>query len=154
MIKGNKSLSESASKFYELISHSSPDLLIFASVESPSDRFPYLESDTIVLVIPAREGFLFDTLFVEVRKDDILITMGIVPHRHISWWSEDSLEKQMNYAIQFIKDIIDERVIFVKRKVLIIRKTFYEDIRVEELEKTNRVLEVYSWQGTYDRIGK
>ena len=154
MIKGNEKLSQSGKRFYTLLEDSSPELLEFMSVASPTDEFPYMEPGSIVLEIPAREGFLFDKLYVETMKEDILIVMGTVAHRHISWWSDDSIEKQMKNAIQFIKDILNEQVIFVKRKALFSQKEFYEDIRVEELEKTARILAVYSWKGTYDRMGK
>ena len=154
MIKGDERLSQSASQFYRLLGENSPDLLEFVSIASPSTEFPHIELGSIALVIPAKEGFLFDKVYVETRKEDILIVMGIVPHRHVSWWSDESAEKQMKYAIQFIKDVLNERIIFVKRKALFSRKESYEDIRVEQLERSKRVLAVYSWKGTYDKMGK
>ena len=154
MIKGNEILSQSANRFHKLLDENSPDLMEFVSIASPSNEFPYIEPGSIVLEIPAREGFLFDKIYVETRKEDILIEMGVVPHRHISWWSDDTVEKQMKYAIQFVEDVLNEQVIFVKRKALFSRKELYEDIRLEELKNAKRVRAIYSWKGTYDRTGK
>ncbi len=154
MTKDDERLSQSATRFYTLLKDSSPELLDFVSIASPTAEFPYIEPGSIVMVIPAQEGFLFDKLYLETRKEDILIVMGMVPHRHISWWSDDTIEKQMKYAIQFIKDVLNERIIFIKRKALFSRKEYYEDLRVEELKKRKSILAVYSWKGTYDRMGK
>jgi hypothetical protein len=154
MITGDEKLSQSAKKFYTLLKDSAHDLLGFMSIASPTDEFPYIEPGSIVLQIPSREGFPFDKLYVETRKDDILIVMGDVLNHHISWGSEDSVEKQMKSAIQLIDDVLNEQVVFVKKKVPFGKKESYEHIRVEELEKATRVIAVYSWKGTYDRVGK
>jgi hypothetical protein len=68
MIKGNEKLSETAARFYQLPKKHSPDLLRFATVGSPSDKYPYAESDSIVIVIPARDGFLFEEIYLETSS--------------------------------------------------------------------------------------
>ena len=154
MIESKEELSRSARRFHRLLSENASDLLEFMSIASPTDESPYIEHGSIVLQIPAREGFLFNRIYVETRKEDILVVLGDVLNRHISWWSEDSVEKQMKLAIQLIMDILDEQVIFVKRRAHLGRKELYEDVRIEDLSKVKRVLAVYSWKGTYDRVGK
>ncbi len=153
MIKGNEELSATAKVFCELLKEKSPDLLEIAEVKSPSKETPLIqEPGSIVIVIPARQGFLAEELYAETRREDILIAVGSVTHYHFSWYSEEVMGKYMLNAIQFINDILSEQVVFARRKTLIFRKEYIDDIRIEDLGKKKRILAVYSWKGTYNSL--
>lgn len=150
MIESDQYLSESAKRFYKVLTDNAPELLQFVAVVSPSDKYPCVDPNSLVMTIPARDGFIFDALYVETRREDILIEMGVVPHLHFSWWSEDVVDEQMLKAVQLIRDILNERMIFVKKQAFLTGKEHYDIIRIEALGKKKDILAVYSWKGTYN----
>jgi hypothetical protein len=150
MIK-NIELSETAKTFYKILEDNYPSFLPLVKVVSPSHENRYVEPNSIVIVIPARVGFLFTEIYIETRSEDILIAFGTIHHRHFSWWSEDVIEQQMCRAISLVIDIINEKVVFIKTRNFLSRKIFYIDIPIEDLSKQKRVLEIFSWNGTFDK---
>ena len=154
MITGDEKLSKSAEKFLPLLKNKLPDLQQYVKVVLPSTDNPYVTPNSIIIVIPARKGFLFEKLYIETRPNDILIEMGVARDMQYAWissWNPEYIENVMLRALQFIYDILNEKIIFVKRKALFSSKEFYEYIQKKELRRKKRVIAVYSWKGTYDK---
>ncbi len=153
MVKDNEGLSPTAKIFFQLLRDKAPELLEVATVESPSEKTPLIqEPGSIVIVIPARAGFPIDKLYIETRREDILVVLGELTHRHYSWYSEETVSKYMLNAIQFTKDILEGHILFARRKKLLSRKEYIDIVREKDLVKKKRILAVYSWKGAFDTM--
>jgi hypothetical protein len=133
------------------LEENSPELLAVAEVMSPSQKTPLIqEPGSIVVVIPAPQGFIANELYIETRRADILVAIGKVTHHHFDWYEEEDKEKSMRFAIQYLKDILSERIVVVVEKSLFFKNGFAHEIRVDKLRKKKRYISVYSWKGTYN----
>jgi hypothetical protein len=155
MILNDQGLSSIAKLFYGYLLEFSPELLKIAEVVEASEKRPYIEEPgTIIIEIPARAGFLFDQIYVETRKEDILIALGTFTHYHFSYYSAKEIEYRMPQAIQYINDILNEKIIFVRKSGSWAKDESIIELNICDLEKTKNVLQVYSWKGTYDTLSQ
>jgi hypothetical protein len=151
MINGSENLSPSAKVFYRLLKENCPELLAVAEVMSTSEKTPLIqEPGSIIIKIPAPQGFIANELYIESRRTDILVAIGQATHHHVDWYKEEDREKSMRSAIQYVKDILSEKVIVVVEKSLFSKNGFVHEIRIDELKKKKRYLAIYSWNGTYN----
>jgi len=58
------------------------------------------------------------------------VAIGQVTHHHFDWYREEDKEKSMRSAIQYVKDILSEKIVVVVKKSLFFKNGLVDDIRL------------------------
>ncbi len=154
MINDDEYLSTTAKIFFKNLKEEFPQLLEFAKVVDKSEEYPFIEEPgTIVVVVPARNGFIIDELYIETRKEDILIVLGNITHFHVDF-SEKDREERIPIAIKFANDFLNEQVVIVRKKSFWSLNEFFSVIDLSKIKTEKKVNQIYSWKGTFDKTLK
>lgn len=154
LINDDEYLSTTAKNFFKFLKEESPQLLEFAKVVNKSEKYPFIEEPgTIVIVVPARNGFIIDELYIETRKEDILIVLGDITHFHVDFSKKD-IEERILHAIKLVNDILNEQVVIVRKKSFLSLNEFFSVIELSKMKTEKRIKQIYSWKGTFDKTLK
>ena len=155
-MKDNQNLSATARTFLHLLNTTSPELVEFVEVVSPSKENPWIEEmGSIILKIPSPTGYKPEYLYLETRKRSIVIVVGTLLSYHVDWSKNDEIKESIQKAIRFFLDILEERKVILEKKVGIafLRWKVVRCIDTEAISRQKGNFTIYSWKGTNNTSG-
>ena len=153
-MKDKQNLSATARTFLHLLNTTSPELVEFIEIVSPSKENPWIEeAGSIILKIPSPTGSKPEYLYLETRKRSIVIVVGTLLNYHVDWIKSDEIKESIQKAIQFFLDILEERKVILEKKVGIafLKWNFVRCIDTAMIARQTGNFTVYSWKGTHNR---
>jgi hypothetical protein len=152
-VKDKENLSATARTFLHLLGATSPALVEFVQVVSPSNENPWIEeAGSIIMKIPSSKGPKPEYLYLETRKRSIVIVVGTLLSYHVDWSKNDEIKESIQKAIRFFLDILEERKVILEKKVGIafIKWRVAKCIGTEMISTQKGSFTIYSWKGTYN----
>ena len=146
-------LSATARTFLHLLNTTSPGLVEFVSVVSPSRETPWIEeAGSIILRIPSPTGSKPEYLYLETRKRSIVIVVGTLLNYHVDWSKSDETKETIQKAVRFLLDIIEERKVILQKKVGIgpLNWNVVRCIDAEGISRQKGNFSIYSWKGSHN----
>ena len=155
-MKEKENLSATARTFLHLLNSTSPELAGLIEIVSPTKENPWIEeAGSIILKLTSSTGTKPEYLYLETRKRSIVIVVGTLLSYHVDWSKNDEIKESIQKAIQFFLDIIEERKVFLEKKVGVafIKWRVAKCIDTEMISTQTRNFTIYSWKGTYNTSG-
>jgi hypothetical protein len=155
-VKDKEELSATARTFLHLLNTTSPELVEFIKVVSPSKENPWIEeTGSVILKIPSPTSSKPEYLYLETRKRSIVIVVGTLLSYHVDWSKNDEIKESIQKAIRFFLDIMEERIVILERKVGIgfLRWKVVRCIDREIISQQKGTFTIYSWKGAYNTSG-
>jgi hypothetical protein len=152
-VKEKQDLSATARAFLHLLNTTSPELVEFVQVVSPSKENPWIEeAGSIIMKIPSPRGPKPEYLYLETRKRSIVIVVGTLLSYHVDWSKNDEIKESIQKAIRFLLDIMEERKVILEKKVGIVffKWRVAKCIGTEMISTQKGSFTIYSWKGTYN----
>lgn len=152
-MKDKENLSSTARTFLHLLNTTSPGLAGFIEIVSPTKENPWIEEPgSIILKLTSSTATKPEYLYLETRKRSIVIVVGTLLSYHVDWSKNDEIKESIQKAIQFFLDILEERKVFLERKVGIafIKWRVAKCIDTEMISMQKGIFTIYSWKGTYN----
>jgi hypothetical protein len=153
-VKDKENLSATSRTFLHLLNTTSPELVEFIEVVSPSKEKPWIEeAGSIILKIPSPTGSKPEYLYLETRKRSIVIVVGTLLNYHVDWAKNDEIKASIQKAIRFFLDIMEERKVILEKKVGIafLKSNLIRCIDTELIASQTGTFTIYSWKGTHNR---
>lgn len=155
-MKDPEELSATARTFLHQLNATSPELMEFVKVVSPSKENPWIEEvGSIILKIPSPTGHKPEYLYLESRKRSIVIVVGTLLSYHVDWSKNDEIKESIQKAIRFLLDFMEERKVILEKKVGIgfLKWKVVKCIDSEIISQQKGNFTIYSWKGTYNTSG-
>jgi hypothetical protein len=155
-MKAKENLSATARTFLHLLNSTSPELAGLIEIVSPTKENPWIEeAGSIILKLTSSTGTKPEYLYLETRKRSIVIVVGTLLSYHVEWSKNDEIKESIQKAIQFFLDIIEERKVFLEKKVGVafIKWRVAKCIDTEMISTQTGNFTTYSWKGTYNTSG-
>jgi hypothetical protein len=155
-VKEKENLSATARTFLHLLNTTSPELAGLIEIVSPTQENPWIEeAGSIILKLTSSTGTKPEYLYLETRKRSIVIVVGTLLSYHVDWSKNDEIKESIQKAIQFFLDIIEERKVFLEKKVGVafIKWSVAKCIDTEMISTQTGNFTIYSWKGTYNTSG-
>jgi hypothetical protein len=153
-VKEKEELSATARTFLHLLNTTSPELVEFIKVVSPSKENPWIEeTGSVILKIPSPTSSQPEYLYLETRKRSIVIVVGTLLNYHVDWSKKDEIKESIQKAIQFFLDILEERKVILEKKIGIglLKWNIVRCIDAEKIARQKGNFTIYSWKGTHNR---
>jgi hypothetical protein len=153
-VKDKEELSATARTFLHLLNTTSPELVEFIKVVSPSKENPWIEeAGSVILKIPSPTSSKPEYLYLETRKRSIVIVVGTLLNYHVDWSKNDEIKESIQKAILFFLDIMEERKVILEKKVGIafLKWNLIRCIDTELIARQKGNFTIYSWRGTHNR---
>ena len=151
-MKEKENLSPTARTFTHLLGATSPELVEFIEVVSPSKEKPWIEeAGSIILKIPSPTGSKPEYLYLESRKRSIVIVVGTLLNYHVDWSKDDEMKASIQKAIRFFLDVMEERKVILEKKISIafLKWKVVRCIDTEMIASQKGNFTIHSWKGTY-----
>jgi hypothetical protein len=148
MIRYDDILSPRSKEYYQIIERISPDLFDYGFIVSRDQENPYIEEPgTLILKIYPKNNHPVRMIYVEPRKNDILIAFSNITHWHYSWDYEEEKYKEIRMinSVIFINEFLSGKKIFVLKKRWL-RKPVYSVIESNNISNNSNIIEVYKWE--------
>jgi hypothetical protein len=153
-VKDKENLAATARTFVHLLGTTSPELVEFIEVVSPSREKPWIEEPgSIILKIPSPTGSKPEYLYLETRKRSIVIVVGTLVNYHVDWSKNDEMKESIQKAILFFLDILEERKVIREKRVGIafLKWNVVRCIDTDRIAQQTGNFTIYSWKGTHNR---